>query len=103
MAGRTGRPASVRRADQNARVKGFQQHVQPSCTRRLKGWQSVDGGLLTVNPDVFGVPDTADFPDQAPTKKLKLNRRHALAVFGASAVALGVPAALGAEPARQVL
>jgi len=56
-----------------------------------------------VNPDVFGGADTPDFPDQAPTKKLKLTRRHALAVFGAGGVALGVSAALGAEPARQVL
>ncbi len=56
-----------------------------------------------MNPDVFGGADTPDFPDQAPTKKLKLTRRHALAVFGAGGVALGVSAALGAEPARQVL
>jgi hypothetical protein len=67
---------------------------------RLKGQQSTEG-YPQVNPDTFGVADPPDFPDQAPTKKLKLTRRRAFAVFGAGALALGLPAALAAEPARE--
>ena len=46
-------------------------------------------------------PASGHRTNQAPTKKLKLTRRHAFAVFGAGALALGLPAALAAEPARE--
>jgi hypothetical protein len=41
------------------------------------------------------------FRTKRPRKKLKLTRRDAFAVFGAGALALGLPAALAAEPARE--
>ena len=54
-----------------------------------------------MTPNTFGAAEPPDFPDQAPTKRLKLTRRHAFAVFGAGALAVGLPAALAAEPVRE--
>src|SRR5437868_8351726 len=42
-----------------------------------------------------------DFADQAPTTKVRITRRHALAVLGAGAGVLGIPRRLAAEPARR--
>ena len=53
-----------------------------------------------MNSDASEGVNPPDFADQAPTKKLRITRRHAIAVFGAGAVALGLPAGLAAEPAR---
>src|SRR5437899_1346766 len=53
-----------------------------------------------MNSDASESMNPPDFADQAPTRKLRITRRHAIVVFGAGAVAIGIPAGLAAEPAR---
>src|SRR5205085_8356458 len=75
-----------------------QRNDSRSGTGRTRTTQA--GGLPTMNSDASDGVNPPDFADQAPTRKLRITRRHVIAVFGAGAVALGLPARLAAEPAR---